>query len=71
MAVHLRHFDIAYNTGYLIEDISAEFPMAVDVIPCVLTVVEMNNILVTSFVQCIYNQRVQERGVLSDNDVLI
>ena len=45
--------------------------MAVDVIPCVLTVVEMNNILVTSFVQCIYNQRVQERGVLSDNDMLI
>ena len=71
MTVHLRHFDIAYNTGYLIEDISAEFPMAVDVIPCVLTVVEMNNILIACLVQGVYYQRVQERRILRDNDVLV
>ena len=71
MAVHLRHFDIAYNTGYLIEDISAEFLMTVDVIPCVLTVVEMNNILIACLVQGVYYQRVKERRILRDNDVLV
>ena len=70
VSVHFRHFDIADHAGNLIQDISAEFLVRADVIPCVLAVVEVYNILISGIVQRIYDKRIQERGVLRDNNVL-
>ncbi len=46
VTVHLRHFDIGDKAGHLIEDISAEIFVTVDIIPRVLAVIERDNILV-------------------------